>query len=96
MPAASVGAEIRHLSRKPGYSQRRAVAASLNMARAGRLRREGPRPARGGGGGGGGGGRGRGGGGARGPRGGGGAGGGPPPATGPVRLARRSFMNNPG
>src|SRR3990167_8683285 len=62
MPAASVGAEIRHLSRKPGYSQRRAVAASLNMARAGRLGGGGQRAARrgGGGGGGGGGGRGRG------------------------------------
>jgi len=46
MPAASVGAEIRHLGRKAGYSHRRAVAASMNMARAGRFGRKAQRSAR--------------------------------------------------
>lgn len=35
----AIGREIGHLQDKPGYSHERAVAASLNMARAGKLGR---------------------------------------------------------
>ena len=38
MPASSVGAEISHLVRDKGYPQKRAVAASLSMERAGKFK----------------------------------------------------------
>ena len=37
MPAKNVGAEIKHLQSKKGYPHKRAVAASLNMARKGKF-----------------------------------------------------------
>lgn len=48
-PGQTVGGEIRHLIRDKGFAPKRAVAASLNMQRAGKLRlaprgpRRGPR-----------------------------------------------------
>ena len=39
MPAESVSAEISHLVRDKGYSQKRAVAAAKSMERAGKFRR---------------------------------------------------------
>ncbi len=40
MPADSVGAEISHLIRRKGYSQKRAVAAAKSMERAGKFKRK--------------------------------------------------------
>ena len=37
MPASSVGAEIKHLMQEKGYPQKRAVTASMSMARAGKF-----------------------------------------------------------
>ena len=37
MPAGSMGAEIQHLMREKGYPQKRAVAASMSMAREGKF-----------------------------------------------------------
>ena len=39
MPAETVGDEISHLVRDKGYPQKRAVAASLDMRRTGKLRK---------------------------------------------------------
>jgi hypothetical protein len=39
MPASTVSEEISHLVRDKGYPQKRAVAASLNMQRRGKLKR---------------------------------------------------------
>lgn len=49
MPAATVGAEIKHLMRDKQMPQRQAVAASLSMARAGKFGRPAQRQARRGG-----------------------------------------------
>ena len=39
MPAETVSEEVSHLVRDRGYPQKRAVAAALNMQRAGKLKR---------------------------------------------------------
>lgn len=49
MPAANVGAEIKHLMRDKDMPQRQAVAASLSMARRGDFGRKAQRQARRGG-----------------------------------------------
>ena len=46
MPAGSVSSEIRHLMKDRGYPQKRAVAASLSMARRGDYGKRAQRKAR--------------------------------------------------